>query len=225
MGIFSRNKSGKESPSNSPVSSTSHQTSLEDKAQIIVEFTQDSFLDEEYSAFFDDNDLGVPLAIAVTQDMVDLTDSGLMIFEETWRDLCDLFDASPEESYEQLADLSGDDYEMTIPLEGAALDIANQLLKDANWKSAPFDNKSPISYDEVEASVLQIILEVTGEYLSDDLIDSRFVEDIGIDSMSLVEISMAVEDFFNISVSNEEALSVQTARQAANLVFQKRANQ
>jgi acyl carrier protein len=223
VGIFSRNKSPKESPSNPR--STSHQTSLKGKAQIIVEFTQDSFLDEEYSDFFEYNDLGVPLAIAITQDMVDLTESGLTIFEETWSDLCELFDANPEESYEQIADLTGDDFEITIPLGGNNLDVSNPLLTNGKWVTISIDNESPISYDEAEDGVLTLILEVTGEYLSDDLLDSRFVEDVGIDSMSLVEITLAAEDFFNISISNEEAQSIHTARQAANLVFQKRANQ
>ena len=224
MGIFSRKKKSNDSTALTLRTTTNHETSVITKAEIIVEFTQDNFNDEEFNEFFDYNDLGVPLAIAITQDMVDLTDSGLEIFEETWSDLCEIYGANPEESYEQLADLSGDDYEMTIPLEGAALDFSNQVLKDANWKPISFDNESPISYDEAEDGVLSLILEVTGEYLSEDLLDSRFVEDIGIDSMSLVEIALAAEDWFSISISNEEAQSIQTARQAANLVFQKRAN-
>jgi acyl carrier protein len=225
VGIFSRKKKANDSTARTLRTSTNHGTLLKTKAEIIVEFTQENFHDEDFSEFFDYNDLGVPLAIAITQDMVDLTDSGLEIFEETWSDLCEIYDANPEESYEQLADLSGDDYEMIIPLEGAALDFSNQVLKDANWTPIPFDNESPISYDEAEDGVLSLILEVTGEFLSEDLLDSRFVEDIGIDSMSLVEITLAAEDWFNISISNEEAQSIQTARQAANLVFQKRANQ
>ena len=43
--------------------------------------------------------------------------------------------------------------------------------------------------------------------------------------MSLVEITIAVEDMFDISIPNEEAQAIRTARQAANLVFQKRAKQ
>ena len=225
MGIFSRRKKSNDSTSRTLRTSTNHGTPLKTKAEIIVEFTQENIHDEEFNEFFDYNDLGVPLAIAITQDMVDLTDSGLEIFEETWSDLCEIYDANPEEPYEQLADLSGDDYEMIIPLEGAALDAANQLLGDVNWTRSPLENESPFSYDEAESGVLSLILEITGEHLSEDLLDSRFTEDLGIDSMSLVEITMAAEDRFNISISNEEALSVQTARQAANLVFEKRANQ
>ena len=76
------------------------------KAEILVQFTQDYFNSGEYDEFFDYNDLGIPLSIAITQDMVILTDSGEQLLEETWKELCLLFEANPDDEYESIDDLT-----------------------------------------------------------------------------------------------------------------------
>ena len=76
------------------------------KAEILVQFTQDEFNSGEYEEFFDYNDLGIPLSIAITQDMVILTDAGEELLDETWKDLCLLFDANPDDEYESIDDLT-----------------------------------------------------------------------------------------------------------------------
>jgi hypothetical protein len=76
------------------------------KAEILVQFTQDEFNSGEYDEFFDYNDLGIPLSIAITQDMVILTDSGEQLLNETWNELCLLFDANPDDEYESIDDLT-----------------------------------------------------------------------------------------------------------------------
>ena len=106
MGIFSRKKSDSNSSIASPEPRTQeHETSLDEKAQIIVEFVQDFRESGEYEEFFDDSHLGIPLAVALTQNMADLTESGLQILEETWRQLCELFDMDETASYESIEDL------------------------------------------------------------------------------------------------------------------------
>jgi hypothetical protein len=76
------------------------------KAEILVQFTQDEFNSGEYDEFFDYNDLGIPLSIAITQEMVILTDSGEELLEETWKELCLLFDANPDSEYESIDDVT-----------------------------------------------------------------------------------------------------------------------
>jgi len=76
------------------------------KAEILVQFTQDEFNSGEYDEFFDYNDLGIPLSIAITQDMVILTDAGEQLLEETWIELCLLFEADPNGEYESIDDLT-----------------------------------------------------------------------------------------------------------------------
>jgi hypothetical protein len=75
------------------------------KAEILVQFTQDHFNSEEYDDFFDYNDLGIPLSIAVMQEMVILTDSGEQLLDETWIELCNLFGADSNSDYETIDDL------------------------------------------------------------------------------------------------------------------------
>jgi hypothetical protein len=76
------------------------------KAEILVQFTQDYFNSGEYDEFFDYNDLGIPLSIAITQDMVILTDAGEQLLNETWNELCLLFNANPDDEYESIDDLT-----------------------------------------------------------------------------------------------------------------------
>ena len=76
------------------------------KAEILVQFTQDYFNSGEYEEFFDYNDLGIPLSIAITQDMVILTNEGENLLEETWKELCLLFEADPNDEYETIDDLT-----------------------------------------------------------------------------------------------------------------------
>ena len=76
------------------------------KAEILVQFTQDYFNSGEYDEFFDYNDLGIPMSIAITQDMVILTDAGEQLLDETWNELCLLFNANPDDEYESIDDLT-----------------------------------------------------------------------------------------------------------------------
>jgi hypothetical protein len=76
------------------------------KAEILVQFTQDEFNSGEYDEFFDYNDLGIPMAIALTQDMIILTNEGEQLLEETWKELCLLFNANPDDEYESIDDLT-----------------------------------------------------------------------------------------------------------------------
>ena len=75
------------------------------KARLIVAFTQEHFHDEEFSDFFDYNDLGVPLAISFLQGHVVLRPEGEKTLLETWTDLCSTLNADPLGKYESLEDL------------------------------------------------------------------------------------------------------------------------
>ena len=76
------------------------------KAEILVQFTQDYFNSGEYDEFFDYNDLGVPMSIALDQEMIILTDKGEELLQETWNELCLLFNANPDAEYESIDDLT-----------------------------------------------------------------------------------------------------------------------
>ena len=220
MGIFSRKKDPKESTLSSTASSTTHETSLEDKARIIVEFTQDHFNGGEYEDFFDYNDLGTPLAIAITQEMADLTDSGREVLEETWRNLCELFDADATASFESIDDLIGDYQEEEEEEEDHLdLDSSGSGLPES---MAKVSINEPLTDDQIIIGVMQIFQEITGAQLDFGDFDKRFTEDLGIDSLALVEGMIACEDMFDISISNQEAFTLVTSSQVVVFVAMKR---
>ena len=79
---------------------------IKNKAKVLVQFTQEHINGNDYDEFFDYNDLGIPLAIAINNELVVLTEKGTDLFDETWKDLCLLFDADPDDEYESIDDLS-----------------------------------------------------------------------------------------------------------------------
>lgn len=78
-----------------------------DRANILVEVTQEHFNDKDWEEFFDYNDLGIPLAIALVQDLVILTDEGGELLYETWADLCDRFNIDPDLDYDSYEEVKG----------------------------------------------------------------------------------------------------------------------
>ena len=81
-------------------------TPIETKARIIAEFTavyQPKGVNKE---FFEYNDLGVPIAVAMSSNAVTLTKVGAGIIEETWLQLCEVaMNGNPDGDYEVLDDI------------------------------------------------------------------------------------------------------------------------
>ena len=69
------------------------------------------------------------------------------------------------------------------------------------------------------------IAEVLADQLSGDKStitkDSRIVEDLGADSLDVVELLMTVEETYNIKVSDDEATSLSTVGDIAALLEKK----
>ena len=80
---------------------------LIDKANILVEFIQDYSNDNDYDDFFIYNDLGLPIAICYVNNLIDFKNDGEELINETYSELCDLFNADENEDYESLEDLIG----------------------------------------------------------------------------------------------------------------------
>jgi hypothetical protein len=57
---------------------------LKTKAQILVEFLNRYATEEAFDEFFAYNDLGLPLAVSVHNDLCELNEKGISAFEETY---------------------------------------------------------------------------------------------------------------------------------------------
>lgn len=79
---------------------------LKQKSKLIAEFVVEYNGEEEYEDFFSYNDLGVPLAVSIANNLVDkLTEEGAKIIEETWTYLCTELEIDPSMEYEGIEDL------------------------------------------------------------------------------------------------------------------------
>jgi acyl carrier protein len=74
---------------------------------------------------------------------------------------------------------------------------------------------------EIFAAVTQLAVDVLGVEPEAVVEDARFKEDLDADSLDLVELVMALEEKFDISVPEDELEGVETIGQAVSLVSDK----
>lgn len=76
-----------------------------------------------------------------------------------------------------------------------------------------------------EHEILEKIKEVVADKLDADPTDvsedSRFMEDLGADSLDVVELIMGLEDEFGIEISDEEAEEILTVGDAVKFISEK----
>ena len=72
--------------------------------------------------------------------------------------------------------------------------------------------------DTVEKEIVRIIAEVSGFDEEEISPEQNFFEDLEIDSIKAIEITVAIEKKFKISVRDEDVPNITTVRQAVELV-------
>ncbi len=64
----------------------------------------------------------------------------------------------------------------------------------------------------------EVLIEVLGAKEEDIKAESKFVDDLGADSLDLVELIMAFEDKFGIEISDEDAEKIITVKDALDYI-------
>ena len=70
----------------------------------------------------------------------------------------------------------------------------------------------------VEAKVREIICEQLGVNEGDVTPDASFIEDLGADSLDIVELVMALEEEYDTEISDEEAEKIRTVRDVVSYI-------
>lgn len=72
--------------------------------------------------------------------------------------------------------------------------------------------------ESVEDKIKTIIVNQLGVEESSVLSKAKFIEDLGADSLDIVELVMAMEEAFGIDIPDEEAENIRTVEDAVNFV-------
>jgi acyl carrier protein len=72
--------------------------------------------------------------------------------------------------------------------------------------------------EDIKAKVKQIICEQLSVSEEDVVPAASFVDDLGADSLDLVEMIMAMEEAFNISIADEEAEQIKSVQDAWDFI-------
>ncbi|SEO56900.1 MULTISPECIES: acyl carrier protein [Propionispora] len=70
--------------------------------------------------------------------------------------------------------------------------------------------------------VKEIVVEQLGVDEADVAIDSTFIDDLGADSLDIVELIMAFEEEFNIEIPDEIAEKIKTVKDAVGYIEQEK---
>ncbi|MBI2487038.1 MAG: acyl carrier protein [Deltaproteobacteria bacterium] len=75
---------------------------------------------------------------------------------------------------------------------------------------------------EVVAKVKKMIASQLGKSENEVTPESSFIEDLGADSLDLVELIMSMEDEFGLEISDEDAEGILTVQDAINYILERK---
>ncbi|HEY3747876.1 MAG TPA: acyl carrier protein [Pseudonocardiaceae bacterium] len=77
--------------------------------------------------------------------------------------------------------------------------------------------------EEIEKELAAIVEEIAGVAAADVTPEKSFVDDLDIDSLSMVEIAVQAEDKFGVKIPDDELANLKTVGDAVNYISGKQA--
>ena len=74
------------------------------------------------------------------------------------------------------------------------------------------------SGDEITEKVKSIIVEQLGVNADEVTLEASFIEDLGADSLDIVELIMALEEHYEIEIPDEDAEKIQTVENVVSYI-------
>lgn len=74
----------------------------------------------------------------------------------------------------------------------------------------------------IEEKVIEIIMEQLDVTKEECVPEASFMDDLGADSLDIVELIMAMEENFGIEITDDELLKIRTVRDAMEFIAKKR---
>jgi acyl carrier protein len=74
---------------------------------------------------------------------------------------------------------------------------------------------------EIQAKLIDLLVEELGIDRDKITLEASFEEDLEVDSLGVVELLMALEDAFGVSIPDEEAERITTVGRAVDVVVEK----
>jgi acyl carrier protein len=79
-------------------------------------------------------------------------------------------------------------------------------------------NHSMATTEEIRADLAEIVNEVAGIPVEDVQLDKSFVDDLDVDSLSMVEVVVAAEEKFGVSIPDDEVKNLKTVGDAVSFI-------
>jgi acyl carrier protein len=75
-----------------------------------------------------------------------------------------------------------------------------------------------MEHDEIFGKVKEVIVDQLNADEDDVTLEASFIDDLGADSLDIVELVMALEESFGISIPDEEAENIKTVADAVDYI-------
>jgi acyl carrier protein len=78
-----------------------------------------------------------------------------------------------------------------------------------------------VANEQIEKELAEIVEEIAGVAAADVTPEKSFVDDLDIDSLSMVEIAVQAEDKFGVKIPDDELANLKTVGDAVNYIASK----